>query len=86
MIWTGALHPILAGQSLLFQEVFQHLRRLRPGCQSLGVQDSAVLAAHDAVLHGPPQGLQRPAAGLIRIGKMQFSTWLGGFGFRAILM
>ena len=52
--------------------------RLRPCCKTLWVQDAAALAAHNAVLHGPAQGLQRVAAGLVCVGEVQLLICGGG--------
>ena len=56
---------------LFTQKILQNLRCLCTGSQPLWVKDAAALAVDDAVLHSPPQGLQRVAAGLVRIGKVQ---------------
>ena len=44
----------------------------------MGCQLSVAVAADDAVLYRPAQGLQRVAAGLIRIGEMQLLIRSGG--------
>ena len=62
----------------VFQEIHKHLRHLSASCQALGGQLSVAVAVDDAVLYRPPQSVQRKAAGLVRVGKMQLLIRSGG--------
>ena len=51
-------------------QVLQHLRRLRTGRKALGGQDAAACAVHNAVLHGPAQGVRSVAADLSGVAEV----------------
>ena len=63
-----------------FQKIFNHLCCFGPCGFSCGVQDAAALAIENSLAGGPEQGLLRPTAHLVCIGKIQLTAGSGAAG------